>query len=188
MWIISWLINYVYWPAESKPCTALLFYTHYINGHSNKVYTTTITNAIGQTILCNTLTYSNPEVLIRTNSLDFFSHLGPLHVLWQVSFGCWVTWSISSWQKYHKSFFFPKDDWWVAELLFLSLNNWGLNFLQNPLKFTFHQKNGEKCLLFILANFWMIRSNCQLPNSFFGIAVNFIIQELKFCQLLSFWL
>ncbi len=32
--------------------------------------------------------------------------LGPLHVLWQVSFGCWVTWSISSWQEYYKSVFF----------------------------------------------------------------------------------
>ena len=30
-----------------------------------------------------------------------------------------------------KSVFFPKAEWWVAELLFLSLNNWGLNFLQN---------------------------------------------------------
>jgi hypothetical protein len=27
--------------------------------------------------------------------------------------------------------FFPKVEWWVAELLFLSLNNWGLTFLQN---------------------------------------------------------
>ena len=61
------------------------------------------------------------------------NNLGPLHVLWQVSFGCWVTWTISSlsWQKYYKSVFFPKAKWWVAELLFLSLNNWGLNFLQN---------------------------------------------------------
>ena len=33
-------------------------------------------------------------------------YLGPLHVLWQVSFGCWVTWSISCWQEYYKSFFF----------------------------------------------------------------------------------
>ena len=56
---------------------------------------------------------------------------GPLHVLRQVSFGCWVTWFISSWQEYYKSVFFPKAEWWVAELLFLSLNNWGLNFLQN---------------------------------------------------------
>ena len=30
-----------------------------------------------------------------------------------------------------KSVFFPKAEWWVAELLFQSLNNWGLNFLQN---------------------------------------------------------
>ena len=56
---------------------------------------------------------------------------GPLHVLWQVSLGCWVTWSIPSWQQYYKSVLFPKDEWWVAELVFLSLNNWGLNFLQN---------------------------------------------------------
>ena len=25
-----------------------------------------------------------------------------------------------------KSVFFPKSEWWVAEILFLSLNNWGL--------------------------------------------------------------
>jgi hypothetical protein len=56
---------------------------------------------------------------------------GPLHVLWQVSFGCWVTWSISSWQEYYNSVFFAKAQWWKAKLLFLSLNNWGLNFLQN---------------------------------------------------------
>ena len=29
-----------------------------------------------------------------------------LHGLWQVSLGCWVTWSISSWQEYNKSVFF----------------------------------------------------------------------------------
>ena len=33
-------------------------------------------------------------------------HYSLLHVLWQVSFGCWVTWSISSWQEYYKSVFF----------------------------------------------------------------------------------
>ena len=33
-------------------------------------------------------------------------HPAPPHVLWQVSFGCWVTWSISSWQKCYKSVFF----------------------------------------------------------------------------------
>ena len=27
-------------------------------------------------------------------------------MLWKVSFGCWVTWSISSWQKCYKSVFF----------------------------------------------------------------------------------
>ena len=39
--------------------------------------------------------------------------LGSLHVVWQVSFGCWITWSISSWQNSHKSVFFPKAEWWV---------------------------------------------------------------------------
>ena len=71
-------------------------------------------------------------------SLERFSICGasnniwaPPHVLWQVFFGCWVTWSISSWQEYYKSFFFPNAEWWVAELIFLSLDNWGPNFLQN---------------------------------------------------------
>ena len=36
---------------------------------------------------------------------------------------------ISSSQKYQLSVFFSQIDWWVAELLFLSLNNWRLNFL-----------------------------------------------------------
>ena len=40
------------------------------------------------------------QILIGDNGL--------LHVLWQVSFGCWVTWSISSWQEYYQSVFFPK--------------------------------------------------------------------------------
>ena len=43
----------------------------------------------------------------------------------------------------------------------------------NPLRFTSHQKNWEKCLFFNLANFWMIKltktsilPNCQVSNSF----------------------
>ena len=40
-------------------------------------------------------------------------HWGPLHVVWQVSFGWWITWSISSWQNSYKSVFFPKAEWWV---------------------------------------------------------------------------
>ena len=32
--------------------------------------------------------------------VKIFRHWGPPHVLWQVYFGFWVTWSISSWQKY----------------------------------------------------------------------------------------
>ena len=72
---------------------------------------------------------------------------------------------------------------WVmgSRTSFLSLNNWDLNFLQNeysqssqiylsPKKL---RKLSRKCLLFNLANFWMIKlsktsilPNCQVPNSF----------------------
>ena len=38
----------------------------------------------------------------------FSENWGPPHVLWEVSFGFWVTWSISSWQENYKSVFFPK--------------------------------------------------------------------------------
>ena len=109
------------------------------------------------------------------------SHLGPLHV---VCFGCWFTWSISSWQEYYKSHFFPKAEWWVAELFFFCLSiteAWifcKMNVL-NPLRFTTHQKNWEKCFL----NFWMRRftktsilPNCQVPNRFF-LGCKFTIQN-----------
>ena len=38
---------------------------------------------------------------------------GPLHVVWHVSFGCWITWFISSWQNSYNSVFFPKAEWCV---------------------------------------------------------------------------
>ena len=41
--------------------------------------------------------------------MDMKTKQGPLHVLWQVCFGCWVTWSISNWQKYYKSVFFSQS-------------------------------------------------------------------------------
>ena len=52
--------------------------------------------------------------LSRVIMTDMYTHLqrqlsftyGPLHVLWQVSFGCWVTWSISSWEEHYKSVVF----------------------------------------------------------------------------------
>ena len=43
-----------------------------------------------------------------TGSIHFGWVQGPLHVVWQVFFGFWVMWSISSWQEYYKSVFFPK--------------------------------------------------------------------------------
>ena len=95
--------------------------------------------------------------LYFTNVTTF---IGPLHILWQVSFGCWVTWSISSWQKYHMSVFFPKVEWWVAELIFLSLNNWGLKFQQN------------KCSQF-----------SQIYLSSEKLSKVFTFQSWKFCQI-----
>ena len=54
---------------------------------------------------CTALLYN---LTVQPYCTALFTALGPLHVLWQVSFGCWVTWSISSWQEYYKSVFFPK--------------------------------------------------------------------------------
>ena len=50
-----------------------------------------------------------------------------LHVLWQVSFGCWVTWSTSSWQKFFMSVFFLK----ARSLINTRKFRPHLNFLQN---------------------------------------------------------
>ena len=41
----------------------------------------------------------------------YWEDLGPLHILWQIYFGCWVTWSISIWKEYHKSVFFLIAKW-----------------------------------------------------------------------------
>jgi hypothetical protein len=51
--------------------------------------------------------------------------LGPLHVLWQVSFGCWVTWSISSWQKYYKIVFFSQSWFWMIKFTFIPIKLFG---------------------------------------------------------------
>ena len=51
------------------------------------------------------------------------------HVLWEVSFGFWVTWSTSSWQQIKRVFSFPnlvmssKSSFSVSQA-------WGLNFLK----------------------------------------------------------
>ena len=46
--------------------------------------------------------------LISYQNLIKIQYLTPLHVLWEVSFGFWVMWFISSWQENYKSVFFPK--------------------------------------------------------------------------------
>ena len=47
------------------------------------------------------------EIVWKWKILVFAIALGPSHVLWEVSFGFWVTWTISSWQENYKSVFFP---------------------------------------------------------------------------------
>ena len=97
------------------------------------------------------------------------AELGPLHVFWQVSFGCLVTRSISS----------PLSQIWVMGSR--TTEAWSfckVNAL-NPLKFTSHKKNWKKkCLLFNLANFWMIKSNCQVQNSFFWLLSHVLYLKL----------
>ena len=94
-----------------------------------------------------------------------------LHALWQVSYGCWVTWSISCWQEYYKSVFFPKAKDEQQNFFFCLSTTEAWTFCKmnalNSLIFTSHQKNREKYSLFHLANFWMIKSNCHVPNTFF---------------------
>ena len=43
--------------------------------------------------------FENFKIPDPLSHLQYTDSLGPLHVLWQVFFGCWVTWSISSWQE-----------------------------------------------------------------------------------------
>ena len=70
-------------------------------------------------------------------SNDFFYNLavnillGPLHVIRQVSFGCWITWSISSWQNSYKSFFYPKTDLYQKNYLARSQWYFGMKLVQN---------------------------------------------------------
>ena len=65
-----------------------------------------------------------------------------------------------------------------------------------PSKKTCHQRKVRLtnvwCIKYLQINFWMIKltktpilSNCQVPNGFFGIKVNFIIQKLKSKRSLS---
>ena len=50
--------------------------------------------------------YINTFQKLRFKQSDWEAEQAPPHVLWQVSFGWWFTWSISSWQKCYKSVFF----------------------------------------------------------------------------------
>ena len=103
--------------------------TLYLDSRASRPSTLGPSLPIWNRILISTRKYGClwKPILSPHNDNNFVTYIrndisGPLHVLWQFFFGCWVTWSISSCQKYYKSVFFPKVEWWVAELLFLSLN------------------------------------------------------------------
>ena len=93
----------------------------------------------------------------------------------EVSFWCWIKWSISSWHNSYMSVFFPKAEWWVAELLFLSLNNSGLNFLQNECswssKIYLSPERLRKMFTFQYCKFLNDKidqnTKCQVPNTSF---------------------
>ena len=57
------------------------------------------------------VSHSSPHstIVCPIRNIYFILELAPPHVLWQVSFGFWVTWSISSWQEHYKNFFFPRS-------------------------------------------------------------------------------
>ena len=85
------------------------------------------------------------ETLIQISEQDMY--VGPLHLVWLVSFGCWVLWSMVLHMCFDRFFLA-----WVVdvEVLFLSLTPEILSILSDwPLT----RKN---CLLFKLWNFWVI--------------------------------
>ena len=66
---------------------------------------------------------------------------GPLHVLWQVSFGCWVTWSISSWKKCLLS----QSCFWMKRFTVIPKKTiWHLAFWQNWCFAQFYHSKIEK--------------------------------------------
>ena len=117
--------------------------------------------------------------------------IGPHFVKNPVSY---VTWCISNWHNSYSSIFFSKIEWWLAELLFLSLKTEAWTFCKmnalNSLIFTSHQKNWEKCLLFNLANYCLLTDqNSQNDNYFhskWSLNVVLSVNRYHFVNLLSF--
>ena len=56
------------------------------------------------------------EISVKEFCLPHYS-LGSSTCGLAISFGCWITWSISSWQEHYKSaFLFTKAEWWVNNI------------------------------------------------------------------------
>ena len=116
------------------------------------------------------LAYQQGRLNNINTPLHCMSGLGPPHVLWQVSFGCWVMWSISSWQKCYKSVFF--------------FNFTKLQFLNN--KIYSYTKNNYLALGNLV--FWSISSfktKSKHLSQFFWWEVN--LRELRGFILQKIW-
>ena len=75
--------------------------------------------------------------------------IGPLHVIWQVSFGCWITWSISNWQNLYDRVFFGQLSSFVnTSLLFTQAQTFSKINPLDPFRLTSHQRNWDKHLHF----------------------------------------
>ena len=111
-----------------------------------------------------------------SHELVLLRAFGPLHVVWQVSFGCWIKWSISSWQNFYKSAFFPKS--WVMG----SKTSFSVSQQLRP-------EPSAKWILSILSDLPLTRESAQKKLSNFArlqLLNHKIDQKKQFCPMALF--
>ena len=129
---------------------------------------------------CNSLLQGNK--VLKTDKRHFLCIiLGPLHVLWQLSFGCWVTWSIPSWQEFYKSVFF--FNFTKPQFLNDKIYSYNLQLFQS---YICTSLSYTKKKLFVLVNF-IIQKFARLKSKhfsqFFWWEVNLRgLREHSFCR------
>ena len=121
----------------------------------------------------------------KTRHYGYSFDLCPLHVLWQVSFGCWVTWSISSWQEYNKSVFFVNftkikiKSFECPKLLYMCFDRFILAFDSRDLSQA--DKSITRVYYFPSFNFWMI--NYSYTQKSYLAKLFWSFYHSKFCKL-----
>ena len=130
------------------------------------------------------------EQSFRMNKLDWTGNLVWVCTTWHFFLAKTKTKNGS--RLYHEwgKFEFEHDFTWKklagtfegASGILKNQKNFSFKFPLNPLRFTSHQKNREKCLLFNPANFWMIKltktsilPNDQVPNRFFLVQLYILL-------------